>query len=564
MKKIFGYIIYGLTGSMLLFACQATKNTKKEEKVIKPNIVWIVTEDLSPVLSFYGDHTAKTPHLDALAKESMIYDNAYATVGVCAPSRSAIITGMYPTSIGTIHMRTGKDVFGWGKRIYLDSTKVNIRDLSGKKIRQYSAVIPGNVKCFTEYLRKNGYYCTNNPKTDYQFAAPLTAWDENSWHAHWKHRPGDKPFFAVFNIGDTHESRLWRNENLPLTVSPDSVPVPPFLPDNAATRESVARMYSNVELMDNKVGILIKELKDAGLYDNTIIFFYSDHGGPLPREKREIYDTGLKVPFLVKDINSRHKGRTDRMISFVDLAPTVLSLTHTPIPDYMEGKAFLGDTQAPPRQFIYGSSDRFDEYSDRIRSARNKRYLYVRNDYPQLPKYKDIHYRKKIPMMPEFLRLHREGKLNPVQESWFQTKTVEELYDCQKDPYQLHDISNQPGYKAILEKMRQALKQHFDGKKDYGKIPESELISLMWPGYKQPITQPVRIEKKNGKYYLNCPTKAASIAYLITDKPVKKLDFDAHWQVYYHPLKLQKGLYLTAVAQRIGFKESVMTSIKNE
>ncbi len=559
MKKLLNVFIYVLVSTFLLLSCQSI-NTKKNKQKEKPNIVWIVTEDISPILSFYGDHTAKTPNLDALAKESMIYDNAYATVGVCAPSRSAIITGMYPTSIGTIHMRTGKDIFGWGKRVYLDSTKVNIRDLSGKKIRQYSAVIPGNVKCFTEYLRKNGYYCTNNPKTDYQFAAPLTAWDENSWQAHWKHRPGNKPFFAVFNIGTTHESRLWRNENLPLTVSPDSVPVPPFLPDNAATRKTIARLYSNVELMDKEVGIFIKQLKDAGLYDNTIIFFYSDHGGPLPREKREIYDTGLKVPFLVKDINSRHKGRTDRLISFVDLAPTVLSLTRTPIPDYMEGKAFLGDRQAAPRQYVYGSSDRFDEYSDRIRSARSKRYLYIKNDYPELPKYKDIHYRKQIPMMPVFLKLHKEAKLNPIQESWFQTKNVEELYDCQKDPYQLNDVSDKPEYKKALNEMRQALHKHLDGKTDYGKMPESELIAKMWPNYQQPVTASVLIEKKNGKYYLSCPTKGASIAYLITDKPVEKINFDARWQVYEQPLTLRKGQYLTTVAQRIGYKESSLTS----
>ena len=564
MKKIFRHIIFSLSLGSLLFACKSVHKEEPKQSTVKPNIVWIVTEDLSPVLSFYGDHTAKTPHLDALAKESMIYDNAYATVGVCAPSRSAIITGMYPTSIGTIHMRAGKDVFGWGKRVYLDSTQVDIRDLSGKKIRQYSAVIPGKVRCFPEYLRKNGYYCTNNPKTDYQFATPLTAWDENSRKAHWKHHPKDKPFFAVFNIGVTHESRLWRNENLPLTVSPDSVTVPPFLPDNAATRESVARMYSNVELMDKKVGRLIQELKDAGLYDNTIIFFYSDHGGPLPREKREIYDTGLKVPFLVKDINSRRKGRTDRMISFVDLAPTILSLTHTPIPDYIEGKAFLGAQQAPPRQYIYGSSDRFDECTDRIRAVRNKRYLYVKNDYPELPKYKDLRYRKKIPMMQVFLKLHKEGKLNPVQESWFQTKTVEELYDCQKDPYQLKDLSGKPEYQAVLKEMRKALHQHLDGKKDYGKMPESEMIAQMWPNYKQPVTESVHIEKKAGKYYLSCPTKDASIAYLITDYPVKNLDFNAHWQVYYQPVVLQKGQYLTAVAQRIGYKESFLASTKEE
>jgi len=565
MKHIFNTFKYlGLLTFILVFSCKTPKNNITSKKQVKPNIVWIVTEDISPILSCYGDHTAKTPNLDALAKESMIYDNAFATVGVCAPSRSAIITGMYPTSLGTIHMRAGKDIFEWGKRQYADSSKVNIRDLSGVKIRQYAAVIPDYVKCFPEYLRQNGYYCTNNPKTDYQFAPPRTAWDESSWQAHWRHRPKDKPFFAVFNIGITHESRLWRNEKLPLTVSPDSVKVPPYLPDNPATRKTIARLYSNVELMDKEVGKFIKELKDAGLYDNTIIFFYSDHGGPLPREKREILDSGLKVPFMVKDINSQTTGRTDRLISFVDLAPTILSLAGIPVPDYMEGKAFLGKQQSKPRSYVFGSSDRFDEYTDRIRSARNKKYLYLKNDYPELPKYKDISYRKHIPMMPVFLELHKHGKLDTIQEAWFKTKTPEELYDCENDPYNLHNLAQDPKYSDVLSEMHQALKLHFKNKKDLGKLPESELINQMWPNYEQPVTAQVKIHKKDKAYILSCPTKGASIAYLITDKPIKEIDFKDNWQIFYKPVKIPKGKYLTAFAQRIGFKESVVNSIFNQ
>jgi len=400
----------------LLISCKSQNvEIVKKQKLQQPNILWIVTEDISPTLSFYGDNTAKTPNLDALASESMIYDNAFATVGVCAPSRSAIITGMYPTSIGTTHMRTGKDVFSWGKREY--KKDIPIKDINGKPIRQYSAVIPENVKCYTEYMRSAGYFCTNNEKTDYQFAAPITAWDENSRKAHWRNRPKNKPFFAVFNIGTTHESRLWKNENLPLTVNPKDVKVPPYLPDNEATRHTIARHYSNVELMDAEVGAFIKQLKDDGLYNNTIIFFYSDHGGPLPREKREIYDSGLKVPFMIKDINSKTKGRTDRLMSFVDLAPTMLSLAGTKIPNYIEGKAFLGTQQTEPRKYVFGSSDRFDEFSDRIRSVRSKRFLYLKNSFPELPKYKDVGYRKNIPMMTSFLNLKK--KENSIKRNKF-------------------------------------------------------------------------------------------------------------------------------------------------
>ena len=177
----------------------------------QPNILWITVEDISPTLPFYGDSTAKTPNLNALAAQSTVYENVFSTVGVCAPARSSIITGMQPTAIGTMHMRTGKDIMSWGKRTYRD--RINAADIHGDSLRDYAAVLPAKVKCFTEYLRAAGYYCTNNAKTDYQFAAPLTAWDENDNNAHWRNRPAEKPFFSVFNFNETHESKLWKYAN---------------------------------------------------------------------------------------------------------------------------------------------------------------------------------------------------------------------------------------------------------------------------------------------------------------------------------------------------------------
>ncbi|WP_455170590.1 sulfatase family protein, partial [Aegicerativicinus sediminis] len=483
-------------------------NSKAQEK---PNVLWIVTEDISPTLSMYGDSTAQTPNLDKLARESMVYDNAFAVVGVCAPTRSSIITGMYPTTIGTMHMRTGQDVMSWGKRTYEDKKEIERTDLEGNGIRQYAAVIPDYVKCYTEYLRAEGYFCTNNQKTDYQFAAPVTAWDENNNKAHWRNRLDEKtPFFSVFNIGVTHESRLWVNDDLPLTVNPKDVKVPPYLPDNEATRKTVARHYSNVELMDKEVGNLIKQLKEDGLYDKTIIFFYSDHGGPLPRQKREIYDSGLKVPFMVKGITGE-VGRTDRLISFVDLAPTMLSLAGIKPPDYLEGKAFLGSYKAENRNYVFGSSDRFDEYSDRIRAVRNKQYLYLRNDYPNLPKYKDVGYRKNIPMMPVFLKLKEMGKLNTIQQSWFETKTEEELYDCENDPFNIHNLAEDPKFATILAEMRKALENHLENRPDMGLQPEAQLINNMWPNFQQPITEQVEIKKIGATIELTSKTKGASI-----------------------------------------------------
>ncbi len=557
---------------LIVFAlgCSTSKNTHstsidtadKQPQTALPNILWIVCEDISPTLPMYGDSTAHTPNLDALASESMIYENAFSVVGVCAPSRSAIITGMYPINLGTTHMRTGKDVFSWGKRKY--KKKGQGRDINGKVVPEYSAVIPDFVKCFPEYLQQAGYFCTNNAKTDYQFAAPRSAWNLNDQKAHWRKRPKNKPFFSVFNIGTTHESRLWKNKNLPLTVDPDKVPVPPYLPDTEATRESIARHYSNVELMDAEVGAFIKQIKEDGLYDNTIIFFYSDHGGPLPRQKREIYDSGLHVPFMIKDVNSKTQGRTDRMISFVDLAPTVLSLAGVKIPDYMKGKAFLGNQAAAPRKYIYGSSDRFDEFTDRIRAIRSKRFLYLRNYYPDLPKYKDIGYRKNIPMMPPMLQMHREGKLNPIQESWFQSKTTEELYDTQNDPFNLINLAENPKYQATLSEMRNALFSYLQTQTDLGQIPESQLVSMMWPDFKQPKTLSPILTRKNHQIIATCPTKGASIVYLESNKPLTKIDFEQDWKLYTRPVTPAKDKYYYFIAERIGYKTSDWAFIKNK
>lgn len=526
----------------------------------KPNILWIVCEDISPTLSMYGDHTAKTPTLDKLAKEGMVYTNAYAVVGVCAPTRSAIITGMYPTSIGTMHMRTGKDIMSWGKRTYKDN--IDINDIDGNPIRQYATVIPDNVKCFPEYLRANGYYCTNNQKTDYQFAAPITAWDENNSKAHWRNRPDNSPFFSVFNIGTTHESRIWKNANKPLTVDPKTVKVAPYFQNTEISRTDIARHYSNIELMDKEVAKIIAQLKEDNLYDNTIIFFYSDHGGPLPREKRAIYDSGLKVPFIIKDINGKNKGKTDRMISFVDLAPTILSLANIKAPVNIQGRAFLGKHTEKPRNFIFGSSDRFDEITDRSRAVRDKQFLYIWNYYPDKQKYKDIKYRKQIPMMIEMLSLKDQMKLNKIQMQWFETKTKEELYDCKNDPDNIINLINNPKYTNEVKKLRNAFLKHQQEYVDLGMLPEEKLINMMWPNFKQPRTSNPKIVQKGNLISLFCNTKGASIAYKTSDNPNEKFDYNDHWKLYTKPLTFQNGKYYYVIAERIGYKESETVVLK--
>ena len=526
----------------------------------RPNIVWITVEDISPTLSVYGDSTAKTPNIDRLASQSQIFTESFTTVGVCSPSRSSIITGMYPVSIGTHQMRTGKDVFGWGSRNY-DGLS-NAIDVNGDSIPLHSVVTPQEVRCFTEYMRAGGYYCTNNSKTDYQFAAPVTAWDQNGDDAHWRNRDKNQPFFSVFNFDVTHESKMWLHRNKPLTVDPKNVPLPPYFPDTETVRNDVARNYSNIELLDSMVGDLIKELKSDKLLDNTYIFFFSDHGGPLPRGKRSHYESGLKVPMIIRnpyDISSRYN---DDPISFVDLAPTMLSITGIEIPDYIQGRAFMGDKKNPvPREYIFGSGDRFDETYDRVRSVISKDFVYVRNYHKDRPAYKDVLYRKNIDMTNEMLKLYNDNKLNADQKYWYrQSKTKEEFYVRSTDPYSLRNIIDDPGYTNEIKKHRLALKKWQKEIEDIGALPEKKHLSYMWPEGIQPQTQKPKVIVKEGLLNIESLTLGSSSAYIISD-----LDFqpglDDGWKLYHQPVVVDKS-YLYVISTRLGFKDSDIDKIK--
>jgi len=554
--------IRGLMPAFLLLFATLMVEAQKD----RPNIVWFTCEDISPTLSMYGDSTAKTPNLDQFAKEGVVFDNVFAVVGVCSPSRSSIITGMYPTSIGTMHMRTGSDGMGWGHRKYSKKTKKT--DINGDMVPAYAAVIPSYVKCFTEYMRETGYYCINNFKTDYQFAAPVTAWDENSKKGDWTDAPKGKPFFYVFNHFVTHESQIWKRKNKPQTVDPKTVPLPSYFPDDSIVRQDVARDYSNIEELDRQIGEKIQRLKDAGLYENTIIFFFSDHGGPLPRGKRLHYDSGLKVPFIVR-IPDKYKakygldpswiknGRVENLISFVDLAPTLLSIAGYHIPGYIQGQAFMGTQKvSEPRKYIYGTADRFDEHTDRNRVVRDSRYLYVRNYHPEIPAYKDISYRRNIDMMNRLLELHKLGRLNSAQNYWFRLyKTKEEFYDCKTDPDNVHNLIDDPKYKDKIAELRGAMDEWLASVGDMAEVPEKEMVFKMWPGGNQPVTAKAQITQSGKKISLSCETEGASIGYIISKKDFTP-DFDSGWQVYTEPVKVPKGRYLYVMTQRIGYKES--------
>jgi len=299
--------------------------TMRGEQYNTMNILWISLEDTSPRFGCYGDPIALTPNIDKLAAEGARYPNAFSTAGVCAPSRSAIITGMYQTSIGTQHMRTA-----------------HTNPATPELPTPYEAVPPPYVKTFTEYLRAAGYYCTNNSKTDYQFTAPVTAWDECNNDAHWRNRGKDQPFFSVFNPTVTHESGMWPKEGKPLVTDPDSVTLPPYLPNTAKSREALARHYDNLAEADRYVGQLLRQLEEDGLAEETIVFLWSDHGEGLPRAKRWTYDASIRVPLIVRWSGQLEAGVVnEQLVSLIDLAPTVLSLAGLNIPAHLQGQAFI-------------------------------------------------------------------------------------------------------------------------------------------------------------------------------------------------------------------------------
>ncbi|MBE7464437.1 MAG: sulfatase-like hydrolase/transferase [Planctomycetes bacterium] len=515
----------------------------------RPNILWISLEDTSPRFGCYGDPLARTPNLDRLAAEGARFPNAFCTSGVSAPSRSAIITGLYQTALGTHHMRT---------------THKNraTPDLP----TPYDAVIPHYVRCFPEYLRTHGYYCSNNDKTDYQFAPPFTAWDDCSRTGHWRNRAPGQPFFSVFNPTGTHESGMWPKDKA-LVTDPEKVELPPYLPNTRKAREALARHYDNLADSDRRVGELLAELEADGLAQNTIVFIWSDHGEGLPRRKRWPYDSGTRIPLLVRWPGGPIKPGSvhDRLVSLVDLGPTVLSLCGVPRPAHLHGQPFLGPDEVP-REYVFSTRDRHDEAYDMVRSARDARYRYVRHYYPGTPYLPWIPYRNRHPVTQELWRLHRENQLAGDQNFLFRERPPEELFDTQNDPHELRNLAGDPAHRNVLERMRGALDDWRRTYGDLGDIPEEQMVRQWYPNRTQPqtaapIAVPITEENcaqepvaQTAAYaapllvQLHTPTQGASIGY--------QIDGDKTWRVYTAPLRLEKTANLRAKAIRIGFKES--------
>ncbi len=441
---------------------------------------------------------------------------------------------------------------------------------------------PFYVKAFPEYLRAAGYFTSNRAKTDYQFGEPFTIWDDLGQAAHWRNRRDpNQPFFSVFNLEVTHESRIFPSSparaGKPLVTDLAKIDVPPYYPDTPAVREELGRMYDNIADMDSQVGALLQQLADDGLTANTIVFYWSDHGDGVPRAKRSLYDSGLHVPLMIH-CPSRFAAIcggasvSEQLVSSIDLAPTVLSLAGVDIPAHLQGRVLVGPNAGPTPEFVFAARDRMDQEYDMMRSARDARFRYIRNFAPELPYAGHIIYRNQSAIMQDWLRLQAEGKLTGASALWMRTsRPAEELFDTTVDPHQIRNLAAEPAHRATLERMRHAVADWMARIGDQGLVDEAEMIHRMWPGGVQPDTaQPYIVPRRTTnaperqetmalqepmEVVIYVPTQGASIGYSTDEGP------NPTWRLYTGPLRVTAPMTLRAKAIRYGYKESKETRV---
>ena len=445
------YVLLSTAFAIILVGCP----TKLVIAADHPNILWVTSEDHGPEMGCYGDKLARTPNIDAVAAKGMIFKHAWSVAPVCAPARTAIISGMYPSSTGGLHMRS-------------------------------MVSMPKGTKMGPQILREAGYYCSNNSKTDYNLREPGKVWNDSSNKAHWKNRSEGQPFFAVFNSTKSHESQIRTRPHTQITDTA-KVRVPAYHPDTPEVREDWAQYYDKVSEADADAGRHLKEVADAGLAEDTIVFYYGDHGSGMPRSKRWPSNSGLHVPMVVyfpkkwehlAPAEYKAGGSSDRLVSFVDLAPTVLSIAGIKPPDWMQGHAFAGPHQSQPQPFIYGERGRMDERMDLVRSVTDGRYVYLRNYMTHVSQAQRVAYQFETPTTQVWNKLFVAGKTNAAQSLFWQVpKSVEELYDLQSDKDEVINLSQSSEHRKILEKMRAAERAHAMKIHDVCFLPEREIHS---------------------------------------------------------------------------------------
>ena len=550
----------------LVFFVMATSACSESERVApaqsiqdtRPNIVLLMAEDLGPRIGILGDLVAQTPRLDQFAEEGTRFTEAFATSGVCGPSRAAIITGIHQNRWGAGHMRAAAG--------------------------GYVPAPPPYVKAFPEILRASGYQTFNDGKTDYQlglrlggaFGGPTSPWDDDRAQG-WSTRDTTRPFFAFINLGQTHESQIWptwqmpdslvtwalwplrilNHSSWPTRTPADAVTVPPYYPDTQTVREDIARHYNNIASLDVAVGKILDQLQQDGLAENTIVIFTADHGDGLPRAKRWLYDSGLHVPLIVRWPGVTQPGTTrDQLISLIDLAPTILSMANISPPPWMDGRIFVGpDQNLDERTYIFAARDRIDQQPDTVRAVRDERFKYIRHYAPKRPYVLPSEFRDQMPLMRELIALNASGQIEGVPALWFRKqRDHEELFDTFSDPHEISNLADHSAQASRIREMSQALDQWLEEEEDQGLLPEETLRDRFFPNGEQPITRSPTIALMGRRASIRSKTEGASIEFRVNG---------GRWQLYTAPFEIPAGGQIEARAQRYGWTESEIAEARN-
>lgn len=544
----------------------------------RPNVLWISTHDINPDLGCYrgiwpGAEVAHTPHLDALAADGLRFDQAFATTPVCAPSRSALMTGCFPTSIGTHHMRS-------------------------------KAVPPPEVRFLSEYFRTAGYHVTNNVFTDYQVPVPGTAFDACTPTAHWRDRPDpEQPFFAIFHGMATHESQIYLPDErfaqatAGLTSEerhdPAAVPVPPYHPDTDVFRTAWARYHDLVTVMDHWAGNLLAQLAEDGLERDTIVVFWSDHGAGFPRAKRWATEAGLRIPLLVRWPGRIDGGRSrDDVVHLADVAPTMLRLAGIEIPAHMQARPLFDEAGGDVEQgeHAFGGRDRMDEQHDSSRTVRDRRYRYVRHRHPDRAPMQLQHFAEQFSTWRDLRRRVNDearqraagetpDRLTPLQRRLTgPRKPAEELYDLVTDPHETVNLADDAAHADTRRRLSAALDAWVERFGDLGLVDEEELVARWRPDGVVPETAaPTVVEggagAGGGAVRLACGTEGAVIGW--TDDPPRddqreltlqeRISGDPEpdgrlWRIYTAPLP-PSTRPRWARAWRLGYRGSAVVAI---
>ena len=525
----------------------------------RPNILIIMADDMSPKINALGDKTAITPNIDKLVESGKSYINAFTTAGVCACSRSSLLTGKNQISIGAMHMRT--------------STRTEV---------PYLAVPYSNIKAFPEILRKFGYFTFTNDKLDYQFSGilpgtgPFTIWNSEDSFYGWKERQTKQPFFGIINLTVTHESGLFvgkMNSALATAiklrqkaiqfqydapVKSKDVNVPAFLPDTKEIREDIARVYNNIYILDLQVKEILDELKADGLIENTIIIFTSDHGDGLPRYKRELFDTGINVPLIMVIPDKFNKWETEpnskseRLISFLDIAPTILDLAGISVPEYMDGISFFSSNE---NRYIFAARDRLDNQEGKVRAIRDKRYKLIKNFSPGIVGAQKLEFRENLQSVKKMRNMLNKGTLTASQKIWFEKIPEIQLYDLWRDPNEVQNLANKESMFSKKSELEDALDNWIKENDVYANLLEDDLSEKFWPNAKQPITD-IPVFHNDGEFLIVENTNrsnGASIGYSYDGKK---------WKVYSGPIRAypRKNIFLKSV--KYGWRESEVVKIE--